>query len=165
MAACRSIGVAMPRFCSGGKSPGYGIRKPGTSLRIHLCLPTHTKLSIRTLFADIRTIVRSSSPTSAVSPGCRTATIMPRSVSAIARTRVLRRDRWRHRYPQVRNARLLWPLRHNQHWPSVMGRRESRLRPIISPPVSGFRSWSARGRHMMRWDGGREPISPYDCWA
>jgi hypothetical protein len=33
-----------------------------------------------------------------------------------------------------------------------MGRWESRLRPIIAPPVSGFRSWSARGRRMMRWE-------------
>ena len=49
------------------------------------------------------------------------------------------------------------PFATDQHWASVMGRRESGFSPLISSPVSGFCSWSARGRYMMPWDGSRAP--------
>ncbi len=64
---------------------------------------------------------------------------------------------------QNREHRVPRSLCQHQRRVSVMGRWESRFRPIISPPVSAFRSWSARGRHMMGWDGGREPIWE-TCW-
>ena len=57
----------------------------------------------------------------------------------LPRRLLLRRDGWRHRHDEERMPASTAPSPRSASV-SVMGRWESRPRPIISPPVSGFRS-------------------------